>query len=52
MCSKDFNILDIICRYFISNDFCYLTKIFITYVRPLLEYNYCILNPSNMYVGL
>ena len=39
MCSKAFNILNIIFRCFISNDLCYLTKASITYVRPLLEYN-------------
>ena len=32
------------------NDYCYLTKAFITYVRPLLEYNSCIWNPSNIYL--
>ena len=52
MCSKAFNILNIIFRCFIINDYCYLTKAFITYFRPLLEYNYCIWNPSNIYVGL
>ena len=52
MCSKAFNILNIIFRCFIINDYCYLTKAFITYVRPLLEYNSCIWNPSNIYVGL
>ena len=29
---------------------CYLTKAFITYVKPLLEYNTCIWNPSNIYI--
>ena len=52
MCSKAFNILNIIFRCFISNDFCYLTIAFITYVIPLLEYISCIWNPSNIYVGL
>ena len=52
MCTKAFNILNIIFRCFIINDYCYLTKAFITYVRPLLEYNSCIWNPSNIYVGL
>ena len=45
MCSKAFNILNIIFSCFIINDYCYLTKAFITYVRPLLEYNSCIWNP-------
>ena len=44
--------MNIIFRCFIINDYCYLTKAFITYVIPLLEYNSCIWNPSNIYVGL
>ena len=52
MCSKAFNILNIIFRCFIINDYCYLIKALITYVIPLLEYNSCIWNPSDIYVGL
>jgi hypothetical protein len=39
-----------ICRGFVSRNLTLMRKAFITYVRPTLEYNSCIWNPSHKHI--
>ena len=39
------------CRCFITNDYVFLLQAYISYVRPILEYNSSIWNPHTNYIG-
>ena len=51
ICSKAYILINRICRCFITNDYVFLLQAYISYVRPILEYNSSIWNPHTNYIG-
>ena len=51
ICSKEYILINIICRCLITNDYVFILQAYISYVRPILEYNSSIWNPHTNYIG-
>ena len=50
--SKAYILINRIFRCFITNDYVFLSQAYISYVRPILEYNSSIWNPHTHYIGI
>ena len=51
ICSKAYILIYIIVICFITNDYLFLLQAYISYVRPILEFNSYIWNPHTHYIG-